>query len=103
LKAKIFSNVAEFKCLRMAVTHLSYIHKEIKSRRYSGIIATILFRIFCLHICYLKCNIKVHETIILPVILYGCEAWSLTLRERYGLRVFKIGVLGIVFGSKREE
>jgi hypothetical protein len=40
--------------------------------------------------------------IILPV-LYGCEAWSLTLREVHGLRVFENGVLRRIFGPKRDE
>ena len=42
-------------------------------------------------------------TIILPVVLYGCETWSLTLREERRLRVFENRVLRRVFGSKREE
>ena len=42
-------------------------------------------------------------TIILPVVLYGCESWSLTLREERRLRVFENTVLGRVFGPKRDE
>jgi hypothetical protein len=41
--------------------------------------------------------------IILPVILYGCEIWSLTLREEHRLRVFENRVLRRIFGSKRDE
>jgi len=40
---------------------------------------------------------------ILPVVLYGCEAWSLTLREERKLRVFENMVLRRIFGSRREE
>jgi hypothetical protein len=47
-------------------------------------------------------NIKIYRTIILPV-LYGCETWSLTLREELRLRVFKSGVLRRIFGTKRDE
>jgi hypothetical protein len=36
-----------------------------------------------------KVNIRVYKTIILPVVLYGCETWSLTLREEHRLRVFE--------------
>jgi hypothetical protein len=43
-----------------------------------------------------------YRTVILPVVLYGCETWSLTLREEHRLRVFEKGVLRI-FGPKREE
>jgi hypothetical protein len=41
--------------------------------------------------------------IILPVVLYGCETWSLTLREEHRLRVFENRVLRRVFGPKRDE
>jgi len=44
-----------------------------------------------------------HKTIILPVVLYGCEAWSLTLREQHGLKMLKKRVLGRIFGPKRDE
>jgi hypothetical protein len=44
-----------------------------------------------------------YRTIILPVVLYGCETWSLTLREEHGLRVFKNRVLRTIFGPKRDE
>ena len=48
-------------------------------------------------------KIKIHRTIILPVVLYGCETWSLTLREERRLRVFENRVLRRVFGDKRDE
>jgi hypothetical protein len=47
-------------------------------------------------------KINIYRTIILPVVLYGCEAWSLTLREERKLRVFENRVLRRVFGPKRE-
>jgi hypothetical protein len=40
---------------------------------------------------------------ILPVVLYGCETWSLTLREEHGLRVFENRVLRGIFGSTRDD
>jgi len=48
-------------------------------------------------------KIKIYRTIILPVVLYGCETWSLTLREERRLRVFENRVLRRVFGPKRDE
>jgi hypothetical protein len=48
-------------------------------------------------------KIKIYRTVILPVVLYGCEAWSLTLREERRLRVFENWVLRRVFGPKRIE
>jgi hypothetical protein len=46
---------------------------------------------------------KIYRTIILPVVLYGCESWSLTLREESRLRVFENKVLRRIFGPKRDE
>jgi hypothetical protein len=48
-------------------------------------------------------KIKIHITIMLPVISYGCETWSLTLREEHRLRVFENRVLKKVLGPKRYE
>ena len=48
-------------------------------------------------------KIKIYRTIILPIVLYGCETWSLTLREERRLRVFENRVLRRVFGPKRDE
>jgi hypothetical protein len=45
---------------------------------------------------------RIYKTIILPVVLYRCETWSLTLREEYGLRVFENRVLRL-FGPKKDE
>jgi hypothetical protein len=48
-------------------------------------------------------TIKINRTIMLPVVSYGCESWSLTLREECRLRVFENKVLGRIFGPKRDE
>ena len=48
-------------------------------------------------------NIKIYRTIILPHVLYGCETWSLELREELRLRMFENGVLRRIFGAKRDE
>jgi len=48
-------------------------------------------------------KIKIYRTIILPVVLYGHEAWSLTLREERKLRVFENMVLRRIFGPRRDE
>jgi hypothetical protein len=47
-------------------------------------------------------KIKIYKTIILPVVLYGCETWSLTLKKEHRLRVFENRVLRR-FGPKRDE
>jgi len=46
---------------------------------------------------------KIYIIIILPVVLYGCETWSLTLREERKLRVFENIVLRRIFGPRRDE
>jgi hypothetical protein len=56
--------------------------------------------------CYLlskNIKIEIYRTIILPVILYGCETWSLTWREELRLRVFENRGLRRIFGPKRDE
>ncbi|KAJ4439415.1 hypothetical protein ANN_07539 [Periplaneta americana] len=48
-------------------------------------------------------KVRIHKTVILPVVLYGCETWTLTLREEHRLRVFENKVLRKIFGAKRDE
>jgi hypothetical protein len=48
-------------------------------------------------------QIKIYRTIILSVVLYGCETWSVTLREEDRLRVFENRVLRRIFGPKMDE
>jgi hypothetical protein len=47
-------------------------------------------------------NVRIYKTIILPVVLYGCETWSLTVGEKHKLRVFENRVLRRIFGPKRD-
>jgi len=98
-----FDRAEEFKYLGTTLTNQNSIAEEIRSRLRSGNV--------CYHSMqnllsprllskYLK--IKIYRTIILPFILYGCETWSLTLREERKLRVFENMVLRI-FGPRRDE
>jgi hypothetical protein len=48
-------------------------------------------------------KIRIYKTIILPVVVYGCKSWSLTLREEHRLKVFEDSVLRRIFGLKRDE
>jgi len=52
---------------------------------------------------FINLKIKIFRTIILPVVLYVCETWSLTLREKRRLRMFEKRVLRKIFGLKRDE
>jgi len=58
-----------------------------------------------LYSCSLTKNIKIktHRTIILPVVLYGCETWSLALREEHRLRVFENRILRRILGPKKDK
>jgi hypothetical protein len=48
-------------------------------------------------------KIRVYRTVVLPVVLYGCETWAVTLREEQRLRVFENRVLRGIFGPERDE
>jgi hypothetical protein len=48
-------------------------------------------------------KIRIYKIIILLVVLYGCETWSLILKEEHRLRMFEIRVLRRIFGPKRDE
>ena len=85
-----FERVEEFKYLGTTLTNQNSIPEEIKSRLRSENGCYHLVR-KCLSSRLLSKNlkIKIYRNIILPVVLYGCEAWSLTLREERKLRVFE--------------
>jgi hypothetical protein len=69
-----------------------------------GMLAIIQSKILCLPVSYkINLKIKIYKTVILTVLLYGCEPWSLTLKEEQRLRVSENRVLRRIFGPKREE
>jgi len=66
--------------------------------------AIIQYKIFCLPVSRRKkLKIKIYRTVILPLVLYECETWSLTLGEEHRLKVFENTVLRSIFGPESEE
>jgi hypothetical protein len=65
-------------------------------------LAIIQSKIFGLPVPYKKLKIKIYKTVILPAVLYGCETWSLALREEHRLRVSENRVFRKIFGPKRK-
>jgi hypothetical protein len=97
--------VAKFRYLgTTAVANQNLIHEEIKSRLNSGnacfhsVQKRLSSRLLSTNV-----KIKIYETIILPVVLCGCETWSLTLREKHRLKVSENKVLRRIFGPKTDE
>jgi len=99
-----FERVEEYKFMGKILTKQNSIQDEIKSRLKSGnacyhsvqnlLSSSLLFK---------NLKTKVYRTTILPVVLCGCETWSLTLREERRLRVFEATVYTRIFGPKRDE
>jgi hypothetical protein len=101
---KSFERVEEFKYLGATLTNRHSIHEEIKSRLKSGNACYhSVQNLLSSRLLSKNTKIRVYRAIILPVVLYRCETWSLTLREEQRLRVFENRVLRRKFGPTRDE
>ena len=100
----IFERVEDFKYLGTTLTNQNSIPEEIKSRLRSGNASYHSVQNFLSsRLLSENLKIKIYRTIILPVVLYGCETWSLTLREERRPRVFENKVLRRIYGPRRDE
>ena len=96
--------VEEFKYLGTKLTNQNSIQEEIKSRLKLGKACYYSVQnILSSRLLSKNLKIKIYRTIILPVVLYECETWSLTLREELRLMMFENRVLRRVFGPRRDE
>jgi hypothetical protein len=104
IASRPFEVVAKFKYLRTTLTDQNHMHEETKSRLNSGnasyhsVQSLLSSRLFSRNL-----KVKIYKSIILPLVLYGCETWSLALREEHRLKVSENRVLTRIFGPKRDE
>jgi hypothetical protein len=89
--------------LGIILTDQNCIHEEIRIRLNSGNACYHAVQNLSSRLLSINVKIKIYKTIILPVVLYGCETWCLTSREQHRLRVFENRVLRRIFGPKRDE
>ncbi|KAJ4427457.1 hypothetical protein ANN_25102 [Periplaneta americana] len=100
----VSSQVEKFKYLGATVTNVNDTREEIKRRINMGNACYYsVEKLLSSSLLSKNLKVRIYKTVILPVLLYGCETWTLTLREEHRLRVFENKVLRKIFGAKRDE
>jgi len=101
---KSSESVTEFKYLGAAQKSQNCLHEEIKSEANSGNACySSVQKLLSYSLLSKNIKIKIYRTIILPVVLHGCETWSLTMRKEHRLKVFKNRLMRKIFGPKRDK
>ncbi|KAJ4438386.1 hypothetical protein ANN_14331 [Periplaneta americana] len=99
-----FEEVEKFKYLVATVTNINDTREEIKHRINMGNYSYYsVENLLSSSLLSKNLKVRIYKTVILPVVLYGCDTWTLTLREEHRLRVFENKVLRKIFGAKRDE
>ncbi|KAJ4448338.1 hypothetical protein ANN_10353 [Periplaneta americana] len=100
-----FEEVEKFRYLGATVTNINDTREEIK-RRIKNLGNAYYYsveKLLSSSLLSKNLKIRIYKTVILPVVLYGCETWTLTLRKEQRLRVFENKILRKIFGTKRDE
>jgi hypothetical protein len=101
LANRSLESVAKLKSLGTTLADQNCMQEEIKIRLNSGKACYHSVQsLLSSHLLSRNVKVKIYKTIILPVVLYGCETWSLTLKEGHRLRVFQNRVLRRIFGPR---
>ncbi|KAJ4445566.1 hypothetical protein ANN_12246 [Periplaneta americana] len=99
-----FEEVEKFKYLGATVTNINDAREEIEHRINMGNACYYsVQKLLSSSLLSKNLKVRIYKIVILPVVLYGCETWTLTLREKQRLRVFENKVLRKIFGAKRDE
>ncbi|KAJ4427453.1 hypothetical protein ANN_25076 [Periplaneta americana] len=99
-----FEEVEKFIYLGATVTNINDTREEIKRRLNMGNACYYsVEKLLSSSLLSKNLKVRIYKTVILPVLLYGCETWTLTLREEHRFRVFENKVLRKIFGAKRDE
>ncbi|KAJ4445713.1 hypothetical protein ANN_12398 [Periplaneta americana] len=104
IKDLSFEEVEKFKYLGATVTNINDTREEIKRTINMGNACYYsIENLLSSSLLSKNLKVRIYKTVILPVLLYGCETWTLTLREEHRFRVFENKVLRKIFGAKRDE
>ncbi|KAJ4447560.1 hypothetical protein ANN_09567 [Periplaneta americana] len=99
-----FEEVEKFKYLGATVTNINDTREEIKRKINMGNACYYsVEKLLSSSLLSKNLKVRIYKTVILPVLLYGCETLTLTLREEHRLKVFENKVLRKIFGAKKDE